>query len=160
MNKGKQLSPLFCEYVNGHFSVRNNTRGSTYSSEKKTIIDNDDDGTVRHHLSNLNGTYEPYNEEYINHRHRVNCCINYVLVFALFTIIMYWTEIGQGVHENSTYHTNRPFDCAVVPSDIFKNEGLCWKLLLGQAWFEFHCTSYSSCCTHSMGTQIRYASPP
>ena len=108
----------------------------------------------------LNSTYEQYIDRPINHGHWVYCCINYVLVFALFTIIIYWTETGQGVHENSTYHTNRPFDCAVVPSDIFKNEGLCWKLLLGQAWFEFHCTSYSSCCTHSMGTQIRYASPP
>ena len=52
------------------------------------IIDNDDNGTVRHHLSNLNGTYEQYIDRCINHRHRAYCCINYVLVFALFKIIL------------------------------------------------------------------------
>ena len=41
-----------------------------------------------HRLSNLNTRYEPYNEQYINHGHRVYCCINYVLVFVLFTIIL------------------------------------------------------------------------
>ena len=44
--KEKKWSPLFFEYVNGQFSVENTTRGFTYSSEKKTIIDDDDDGTV------------------------------------------------------------------------------------------------------------------
>ena len=41
-------------------------------------------------LSHLNGTYEyeQYTEQYINSRHRVNCCINYVLVFHLFAMIL------------------------------------------------------------------------
>ena len=86
LNKGKKWSPLFFEYVNGHFSVANNTRGSTYSRWKKTIIDDDDNGTVWHRLSHLSTRYEPYNEQYITHRHRVYCCINYVLVFAFFAI--------------------------------------------------------------------------
>ena len=41
-----------------------------------------------HRLSHLNTRYEPYNEQYINHRHRAYCCINYVLIFAFFTIIL------------------------------------------------------------------------
>ena len=52
------------------------------------IIDNDDNCTVRHHLSNLNGTYEHYCEQYINHRHRVDCYINCVPVFSFFIIIL------------------------------------------------------------------------
>ena len=90
--KGKKWSPLFCEYVNGHFSMENNTRGSTYSTveyaKKKNIINDDDDGTVWHRLSLLNTIYERYNEQYINHRHRAYWCINYVLLFAVFTIIL------------------------------------------------------------------------
>jgi hypothetical protein len=68
--------------------------GSTYSTEKKKITDDDDDGTVRHHLSNLNGTNEQYIDRSINHGHRVNCCITYVLVCALFTIILLLAYTG------------------------------------------------------------------
>jgi hypothetical protein len=48
-----------------------------------------DDGTVRHLLSRLNGTYEQHIDCSTNHRHRVDYCINYVLVFAFFAIIFF-----------------------------------------------------------------------
>ena len=38
-------------------------------------------------MSHLNSTYECYIDCFINDRHRVYCCIDYVLVFALSTII-------------------------------------------------------------------------
>ena len=60
---------------------------STWRRRKKNIND-DDDSTIRHHLSNLNGTYEHYCEQYINHRHRVDCYINCVPVFSFFIIIL------------------------------------------------------------------------
>ena len=48
--RGEKWSTLFFEYVNGHFSEENNTRGSTYSTswvrEFKRIYDDDDGGTV------------------------------------------------------------------------------------------------------------------
>ena len=65
------------------------------NAKKKKIIDDDDNGTVWHRLSHLNTRYEPYNEQYITHRHRVYCCINYVLVFALFTIILLLASVYQ-----------------------------------------------------------------
>ena len=40
------MKPFFFEYVNGHFSVENNTRGSTYSVNLKEYNDDDDGGTV------------------------------------------------------------------------------------------------------------------
>ena len=39
-------------------------------------------------MSHLNTRYEPYNEQYINHKHRVDYCINCVPLFDLFTIIL------------------------------------------------------------------------
>ena len=57
-----------------------------YVKENKN--NDDDNGTVWHRLSHLNTRYEPYNEQYITHGHRAYCCINCVLVFALFTIIL------------------------------------------------------------------------
>ena len=60
-----------------------------------------------HRLSHLNTRYEPYNEQYIAHGHRVYCCINCVLVFALFTIILLlayrypaFTMTTTGPHKN------------------------------------------------------------
>ena len=64
--------------------------GSTYSTEKKKITDDDDDGTVRHHLSNLNGTNEQCIDRSINHGHRVNCCITYVLKNCMCFIYDYF----------------------------------------------------------------------
>ena len=49
---------------------------------------NHDDGTVTSILSHLNTMNEPYNDSRPIHRHRVDYCINCVLVFALFTIIL------------------------------------------------------------------------
>ena len=89
-SKIEYVNKLKLEYVNGHFSEENNTRGSTYSTveyaKKKNIIDDDDDGTVWHRLSLLNTIYERYNEQYNNHRHTAYCCINCLPVFAFFSI--------------------------------------------------------------------------
>ena len=47
-SKFEYVNKLKLEYVNGHFSVENNTRGSTYSTveyaKKKKNTDDDDDG--------------------------------------------------------------------------------------------------------------------
>ena len=71
---------------------------------------NHDNGTVRHYLSHLNGTYEQYIGDSINHRHRVCCCINYVLVFDLFTIIFLLIKAPINFHgliDRSMYNINR-----------------------------------------------------
>ena len=67
--------------------TRAGVRTQIMSTRRKIIIDDDDDGNVWHRLSHLNTRYEPENEQYINQRHRAYCCINYVLVFAVFMII-------------------------------------------------------------------------
>ena len=135
----------------------------TQSTEKKKIIEDDDDGTVRHHLSNLNGTNEQYIDCPINHGHRVNCCINYVLVCALFTIILLLAytgtlpfrpmtgpqklkqaNLGQfsifSLQNWTIFCLNHPynglvsFDCStVLPSVSLKKERLCLKIVLDQA---------------------------
>ena len=63
--------------------------------KKKKIIDDDDNGTVVwHRLSHLNTRYEQYNDRYITRRHRAYYCINYVRLFALFTIILFLAYTG------------------------------------------------------------------
>ena len=157
--------------------------------EEKKVIDDDDDGTETGIHSHLNTRYDHYNEQYINHGHRVYCCINYVLVFALFMIILlvpyhipygtppfwlvqklkqtklgqfstYRIETGHSVHQNRTYHTLRPLYCTVLSSDSLKKGRLCLKKVLGQAWFELYCSSYYSCCIYSMERRIGRSSPP
>lgn len=59
-----------------------------YARRRKNIED-DDNGTVRRHLSNLNCTNEQYIDLSINNRHRVYCCITFVLVFALYYIQLF-----------------------------------------------------------------------
>ena len=66
--------------------------------KKKKIIDDGDEGTVWHRLSHLNTRYEPSNEQCINHRHSTYCCINYVLVFAVFTIILLLQTVRWSVY--------------------------------------------------------------
>ena len=39
-------------------------------------------------LSLFNNRYELYIDRHLIYRHRVNCCINYVLAFRLFTMIL------------------------------------------------------------------------
>ena len=46
-----------------------------------------DDGTVTGILNHLNTIRESYINRYLIYRHRVDCCINYVLVFQLFAIV-------------------------------------------------------------------------
>ena len=83
-SKIEYVNKLKLEYVNGHFSEENNTRGSTYSTSwVRKRKQNHDDGTVRHRLNHLNGIYEQYIDCSINHRPRMYCCINYVLVYLL-----------------------------------------------------------------------------
>ena len=119
-SKIEYVNKLKLEYVNGHFSEENNTRGSTYSTveyaKKKNIIDDDDDGTVWHRLSLLNTIYERYNEQYNNYRHTVYCCINCVLVFAVFTIILLLA-----------YTRTLPIIDRIICTR------LCFKIVLGQA---------------------------
>jgi hypothetical protein len=59
-SKFEYLNFFFVEYVNGHFSVENSTCAFTYSTveyvKTKTIIDDDDNGTVWHRLSHLEAT--------------------------------------------------------------------------------------------------------
>ena len=117
------------------------------------------------------------------------CCINYVLVFALFTIILLlrtvWTIqsnpdgpnkkwkqtiLGQFsifslqnwtiVCLNHPYDWLVSFDCTDLSSDSLKKEGLCLKIVLGQAWFELYCTVIIFFCTHSTSKRIRRALPP
>ena len=91
MNNEEKRKLSFFGVRNCNFSVENITSGFTYSTveyaRRRKNIYNDDDGTVRQHLSNLNCTSEQYIDLSINHRNRVYCCIKFVLVFALFTII-------------------------------------------------------------------------
>ena len=47
-----------------------------------------DDGTVTGILSTLNSRNESYIESHLIYRHRHRHCINYVLVFALFVIVL------------------------------------------------------------------------
>ena len=56
--------------------------------KSKTLFSNHDNGTVKHIWRHLNGKYEQYIDNSINHRHMVYCCINYVLVFDLFFMIL------------------------------------------------------------------------
>jgi hypothetical protein len=65
-----------------------------------------------------------------------------------------WTKTGQGVHQNSTYHMIRPFDCTGSPRDSLKNERLCLKIVLGQTRFESYSPSYNSPCDHSFVVRI------
>ena len=101
----------------------------------------------------------------IKHGHGMYYCINYVLVFALFTNILlipyhipylYWTETGQDIHEDYTYNMIRLFDCTVLSSNGPKRERLCLKIVLGQAWFEMYCSFiiYYSCCIYSIEVRI------
>ena len=72
--KGKKWSPLFCEYVNGHFSVQNNTCAFTYSTveyaKKKKIIDDDDDGTVTNISSHFTAIYGQFNDRHLIYTYR------------------------------------------------------------------------------------------
>ena len=68
------------------------TRARSRTQQKN--INDDDDGTVWHRLSNLNGTNGQYIDSPINNGHRVNCCINFVLVCALFMIILLLAYTG------------------------------------------------------------------
>ena len=60
--------------------------------KKKKIIDDDDD-TIMDISSHFTATYEQYNDRYLIYRHRDRHCINYVLVFAFFTIIVLIEEL-------------------------------------------------------------------
>ena len=73
---------------------------------------------------------------------------------------MYWTETGHGVHQNWTYCTLRPLYCTVLPSNSLEKEGLCFKIVIGQAWSELYCTAIFLFSTHLMWTRIGRALPP
>ena len=53
-----------------------------------TLFSNHDNDTVQHILRHLNGAYERYIDYYINHRHKMYCCISYELVFDSFFMIL------------------------------------------------------------------------
>ena len=51
-------------------------------------------------LSYLIAKYEQYNKQYINHIHRVDCCINCVLVFDRFFTIILLVELTSKFYWN------------------------------------------------------------
>ena len=139
--------------------------------------------------SHFTATYGQFNDCYFIYRHRGGHCINCVLVFALFTIILLlrtvrwlfilWSigpqklkqaKLGQFsifslqnwtiVCLNHPYNGLVSFDCTDLSSDSLKKERLCLQIVLGQTWFEFHCTSYFLPCTHFIVIRIGRASPP
>ena len=73
---------------------------------------------------------------------------------------IYRIKTGHYVHHNWTYRMFRPLHCTVIPSDSLKKESLCFKIVLGQAWFELYCALIFFFCTHSTWTQIGHSSPP
>ena len=146
-----------------------------------------DDGTVRHHLSNLKGTNGQFNDWYLIYRHRGGHCINYVLVFALFMIVLLlactgtlpsydrrWghkilkqAKLGQfsifslqnwtKVCLNHSYNGLVSFDCTDLSSDSLKKERLCLKIMLGQAWLKLYIISNYSPCDRSIVVWIELA---
>ena len=69
----KELFPDIHFYM-GFYSIFCRFIGITFTRR----FFNRDNGTVKHILSYLlNTKYELYNKQYINHRHRVYCCIDY-----------------------------------------------------------------------------------
>ena len=70
---------------------------------------------------------------------------------------IYRIETGQYVHKNCTYFMIRLFNCTDLSIEYLKKERLCFKIVLGQAWFELYCASYYSPYDHSIVVRIRSA---
>ena len=108
----------------------------------------------------------------INHGHRAYRCINCVLVFALFTIILllayrypaFTTTTGpHKIQTDERILRSIWYDHSIVRiynTKVLKKKRLCLQIVLGQTWFELYCTSIFFFCTHSTWTRSRRASPP
>ena len=162
------------------FSGENNTRGSTYSNKKKPM----DNGEGRNLVSLLLRLQKSNNN--INWISRTRICKKLYELDFFYCCTMSTDRLIQLI-DRSTYDVNRqnfgkfsifslrngiivclnrPYNwlvslyCTVLTRNSPKKERLCFKIVLGPAWFELYCTVIFLPCTHLMEVWIGRASPP